>query len=56
MIISMKKIILFIALILDGYIAKNNGSVGWLPVNYSSGYDYFYKSIDIVIMGKKTYD
>ena len=52
----MRKIILFIASSLDGYIAKNNGSVDWLPVNCPSGYDKFYKSIDTVIMGKKTYD
>ena len=54
--VSMRKIILFIASSMDGYIAKNNGSVDWLPVNCLSGYDDFYKSIDTVIMGKKTYD
>ena len=52
----MRKTVLFIASSLDGYIAKNNGSVDWLPVNCSSGYDEFYKSIDTVIIGKKTYD
>lgn len=52
----MRKIVLFIASSLDGYIAKNNGSVDWLPANCSSGYDEFYKSIDTVIMGQKTYD
>ena len=52
----MRKTLLFIASSLDGYIAKNNGSVDWLPVNCSSGYDKFYKSIDTVIMGKKTYE
>ena len=56
MIISMRKIVLFIASSLDGYIAKNNGNVDWLPANCSSGYDDFYKSIDTVIMGKKIYD
>jgi len=52
----MRKTVLFIASSLDGYIAKTNGSVDWLPVNGSSGYNEFYKSIDTVIMGKKTYD
>lgn len=52
----MRKIILFIASSLDGYIAKNDGNVDWLPVSGLSGYDDFYKSIDTVIMGKTTYD
>ena len=52
----MRKIILFVASSLDGYIAKNDGGVDWLPTNSSSGYDEFYKSVDTVIMGKKTYD
>jgi dihydrofolate reductase len=51
-----RKILLFIASSLDGYIAKNGGGVDWLPTNVPSGYDEFYKSIDTVIMGKKTYD
>jgi len=37
-IISMRKIILFIASNLDRYITKNNGNVGWLQVTPSSGY------------------
>jgi len=52
----MKKIILFIASSLDGYVARENGDIDWLPRNTASGYDEFYKSIDTVIMGKKTYD
>ena len=52
----MRKIILFIASSLDGYIAKKDGSVDWLPKNSPSGYKKFYRSIDTLIMGKKTYD
>jgi dihydrofolate reductase len=52
----MGKIIVYIASSLDGYIARENGDVDWLPINTDSGYDNFYKSIDTVIMGKKTYD
>ena len=52
----MGKIILYIASSLDGYIARENGDVDWLPQLSESGYDDFYKSIDTVIMGKKTYD
>lgn len=53
------KIILYIAMSLDGYIAKNDGSVGWLEKiagNGEVGYLDFYKTIDTIIMGRKTYD
>ena len=52
----MRKIILFIASSLDGYIARENGNIDWLPENTASGYDNFLKSVDTVIMGKTTYD
>ncbi|MDH3825753.1 MAG: dihydrofolate reductase family protein [Nitrosopumilus sp.] len=52
----MRKFILFIASSLDGYIARENGDIDWLPENTVSGYDEFYKTIDTVVMGKKTYD
>jgi len=52
----MRKIILYIASSLDGYIARENGDVDWLPENTTSGYDEFYKTIDTVVMGKKTYE
>lgn len=52
----MRKFILFIASSLDGYIARENGGIDWLPENTISGYDEFYKTIDTVVMGKKTYD
>ena len=52
----MRKFILFIASSLDGYIARENGEIDWLPENGTSGYDEFYKTIDTVVMGKKTYN
>jgi len=52
----MTKIIVYIASSLDGYIARENGSIDWLPELAESGYDIFYKSVDTVIMGKTTYD
>ena len=52
----MRKIILFIASSLDGYISRENGDIDWLPESTASGYDDFIKSVDTVIMGKKTYD
>jgi len=52
----MTKIIVYIASSLDGYVARENGSIDWLPEITESGYDAFYKSVDTVIMGKTTYE
>jgi len=52
----MRKIKLFIASSLDGYIAREDGSVDWLQENAKSGYDEFYKTIDTIIMGRRTYE
>lgn len=56
----MKKIKLYIAASIDGYIARSDGDLDWLmkyPINSETnyGYDDFYKSIDTVIMGGQTY-
>lgn len=57
----MKKIILYIAVSLDGYIADRNGSVDWIKgqddsVEQEDTFTPFFDSIDTVIMGKRTYD
>lgn len=52
----MRKIKLFIASSLDEYIAREDGSIDWLPQTGNSGYNEFYKTVDTVIMGRKTYD
>ena len=56
----MRKVILYIAASLDGFIATPDGSVNWLKEIESSGEDYgydeFYNSIDALIMGRKTYE
>lgn len=56
----MRKIILFIAMSLDGYIADDNGGVEWLKGQGNDGetidvYSEFIKDIDTVIMGWNTY-
>lgn len=55
----MPKIIVYIAISADGYIARPDGDVAWLDRPKTAG-DYgmaaFYKSIDTVLMGRKTYD
>lgn len=56
----MRKVILYIAMSVDGYIAKNNGDVSWLGGDGSDpealgSYPSFYETIDTVIMGWNTY-
>ena len=48
----MTKVLVYIASSLDGYIARENGDIDWLPEVSESGYDAIYKSVDTVIMGK----
>lgn len=52
----MRKLILFIASSLDGYIAREDGGIDWLFSDADYGYSEFYRSTDTVIMGRKTYD
>ncbi len=57
---DMRKIVLYIAMSLDGYIADANGGVGWLrgqdPDSESEGsYPEFVRDIDTVVMGWETY-
>lgn len=52
--------ILQVATSLDGYIARLDGSIDWLPVPEESGEDYgytkFFNSIEALVMGSTTYD
>lgn len=55
-----RKVILYIAMSLDGYIATENNELDWLSIvevqDEDYGYEKFVKSVDTVIMGRKTYD
>ncbi|MDF2904194.1 MAG: dihydrofolate reductase family protein [Bacillus sp. (in: firmicutes)] len=54
-----RKVVLFIAASLDGYIARENGSLDWLDAiegQGDNGFTEFYQTIDTMIMGKATYD
>ena len=56
----MRRVVLFIAMSLDGYIADMNGSVDWLngqcnEVENEDTYSQFVKDIDTVVMGWTTY-
>jgi dihydrofolate reductase len=54
-----RKIIVLISISADGYIARPDGDVAWLDRkrpkgNY--GFGAFFKSIDTILWGRKTYD
>lgn len=55
-----RKVILYIAASLDGYIAKPNDDLSFLSIvqkdDEDYGYSVFINSVDTVILGRKTYD
>jgi len=57
----MSKIKLYIATTIDGFIAREDGSLDWLfeipnPDKTDYGYNKFYSGIDVVVMGRTTYE
>lgn len=52
----------FIATSLDGYIARKNGDLDWLPHSDGAagkedyGFNDFFASIDTLVVGRKTYE
>lgn len=56
----MRKLSVFIAISLDGYIAKPNNDLSFLKLVEKEGEDYgyaeFISTIDTIIIGRKTYD
>jgi hypothetical protein len=54
-----RKIVVYIATSTDGFIARSDGSVDWLDRPRPKGHygmRAFYKSIDTILWGRKTYD
>ena len=54
----MKKIILDLAVTVDGYIEGPNGEIDWCAMNYGDGSDFidFVNSIDTIFYGRVSYD
>ena len=48
----------FIATSLDGFIARENGGLDWLPENGGEphGYDEFMATVDALAIGRRTYE
>lgn len=56
----MRKVVLYIAMSLDGYIADAAGGVAWLggdgsEKNHPGSYPAFYESVDTILLGYTTY-
>lgn len=54
-----RKMILYIATSLDGYIATEDESLEWLFTvegEGDNGYSEFYETVDTILMGNKTYE
>lgn len=51
-----RKVVLFIASSLDGYIAGKDDDISWLFDDADYGYREFLASVDTVLMGRRTYD
>ena len=54
----MVKASVFIATSLDGFIARANGDIDWLPPGGGEehGYDAFMATVDALVIGRKTYE
>lgn len=54
-----RKLVVFIASSLDGYIATKDDSIEWLfnvEGEGDNGFSEFYESVDTVLLGKRTFD
>ena len=53
---TIRRVRLFIATSLDGFIAGPDDDLGWLFHDADYGYAAFYAGIDTVLVGRRTYD
>lgn len=55
---SAVKASVFIATSLDGFIARTNGELDWLPPGGGEphGYDEFMATVDALVVGRKTFE
>lgn len=54
------KVSVFIAASLDGFIARKNGDIDWLPTESADGEDYgyaeFMSAVDAIVMGRNSFE
>ena len=52
----MRKVVLDLAVTLDGFIEGPNGEVDWCIMDEEMAFDQFLREVDIVLYGRKSYD
>jgi dihydrofolate reductase len=52
----MRDVCYFVACSLDGFIATLDDGIDWLFTDDDYGFSEFYRSVDCVVMGRKTFD
>jgi len=52
----MRSVKYFVANSLDGFISRADGGVDWLFMDQDYGMSRFFASVDVAVMGRKTYD
>ena len=53
---NMKKVILNLAVTLDGFIEGPNGEIDWCIMDHDMNFDIFIESIDTIFYGRVSYD
>ncbi|GGA37755.1 dihydrofolate reductase family protein [Paenibacillus physcomitrellae] len=57
---NQQEVVLYVAISLDGYLAREDGSVDWLDQvegdGGDNGYSEFYRTIGSLVMGRSTYE
>lgn len=52
----MRRVLYSVAMSLDGYIAREDGSFDWIPMDPSIDWNAFMGRFDTVLMGRRTYE
>lgn len=52
----MRKVVLSLGVSLDHYIARKDGAVDWLSMDWDYDWMAFFNTIDAVLMGRKTWE
>ena len=52
----MGSVVYSVAMSLDGYIAREDGSYDWIPMDPAIDWGSFMDRFDVVLMGRKTYE